>query len=457
MTASLIADSAAALSLETLAEMDTYLDAYAETGRFSGNVMVSLGCETMFRSYGLANRGHGIANAPHTKFRIGSITKQFTAAAILQLQDQGLLSVQAPVATYLPDYPRGHDITLHHLLTHSAGIPEYLNGEIFPDIADWLRLSSSLTQVIDRFKTLPLDFEPGQHFKYSNSGYVLLTHILETVSGQPYTDYVQTHIFSPLGMVNSGYEVPQAVIPNLAQGYLFIGAETYLQAEPIDMSRPQGAGGLYSTLEDLATWNTWLHSRQSVLTILSEGAVKQLLNPAIAMDLDRDGPDARYGYGLVHDQAFDRQVILHSGGIHGFRSTLAHYPKETLSICVLNNFENTPSEKVAKDLAAIVFGGAYELPTEPKRVDVDPTLYEKYIGTYQLLPEMQVEIRVEEGQLVGQATGQDSFVLSPSSEADFFATVVDIRITFELDQAGDTQGFTLKQMGQSLFAQKLPE
>ena len=363
MTAMLTASSNTATPFSTniISTIDDYLETAAKEGNsFSGNVIVSRGRGTaIIRSYGLANQAHWVPNTTNTKFRIASITKQFTAAAILQLQQHGLLNLQSPIAAYLPysllNKHHSSRITIHHLLTHSAGIPDCLNPEIFPDIAEWMRLPATLEQAINRFKDLPLVFEPGAAFLYSNSGYVLLTQIIEIVSGQSYADYMQVNLFEPLGMTDTGYEVPKAVIPNLAQGYLSLGDQSYLQAEPIDMSLPQGAGGLYSTVEDLATWHRWLYKNPSEQSLLSARSVALLAKPMIAMDLDRPGPDAFYGYGLVHDTYLDRQVMHHGGRINGFASSLTYYPEERLTIGVLANVENTPTEKVSKDVAAIVF------------------------------------------------------------------------------------------------------
>ncbi|MEM9906113.1 MAG: serine hydrolase domain-containing protein, partial [Cyanobacteria bacterium P01_D01_bin.44] len=346
----------AALSEGEIAAIDAYLDAHNQTGRFSGNVMIARdGKPLLTRSYGMANWEHEVANTPETKFRIGSITKQFTAVAILQLQEQGLIDVQAPVSAYLPDYPGGDRITVHHLLTHTSGIPEYLDPEAFPDIEEWLRLPSTLEQIVARFQDLPLEFNPGEKFKYSNSGYILLTQILETVSEQPYADYMAAKVFEPLGMNNTGYEVPRTVIPRLAQGYFFAGGDTHshLQAPPFDMSLPLGAGGLYSTVADLVTWNQWLYGENPALTVLGETAKAALLSPVAKMDTPEDSPDAFYGYGLVLDSHLERQRIHHNGGISGFLSVLAYYPDETLTISVLTNFGNQPPGPIADDLAAI--------------------------------------------------------------------------------------------------------
>ncbi|MGC1524567.1 MAG: serine hydrolase domain-containing protein [Phormidesmis sp.] len=339
---------------ERIAQINNYLEACAQSGGFSGSVAIAQGERSAIaQSYGQANREHKVPNRPQTKFRIGSITKQFTATAILQLQERGSLNVHSPVSTYLPDYPQGDQITVHHLLTHTAGIPEYLNPESFPDFLDWMRLPTALDQLVERFKNLPLEFKPGERFKYSNSGYVLLTQIIETVSAQPYADYLQVSIFDPLGLYNTGYESPLAVVPNLAQGYLSLGGDAYLQASPFDLSIAQGAGGLYSTVEDLAEWNQWLYESVSDQTVLSRAARAMMLVPAARVDLE-EHPDTFYGYGLALDTYLERQRIHHLGSISGFSSALAYYPERMLTVVVLSNLETAVTRKISEELAATI-------------------------------------------------------------------------------------------------------
>lgn len=348
----------ALLTTEAIIQIDSYLNAHVhvQTGQFSGNILITQGNRTAItQSYGQASREQRAPNTPQTKFRIGSVTKQFTAIAILQLQERGLLNVKSPLSTYLPNYPKGDQITIHHLLTHTSGIPEYLSPESFPDFWEWIRLPTTLNQLVDRFKNLSLKFEPGERFEYSNSGYVLLTQIIEAVSEQTYADYLQINIFGPLALNNTGYEVPSAVITNLAQGYLSLGNDTYLQASPLDMSIPQGTGGLYSTVADLAKWNQWLYSKNLDQAVLSEASRAILSTPAVRMEFE-ESPDAFYSYGLVIDTHLERQRIHHVGGISGFTSALAYYPKEMLTIVVLSNFETAVSRRINEGLAEIALG-----------------------------------------------------------------------------------------------------
>ena len=222
----------------------------------------------------------------------------------------------------------------------------------------------------------------------------------------------------------------------------------------MDMSLPQGAGGLYSTTADLLKWTHWLHSEKTDTTLLSQESKAALMNPVVQM-LPEESPGTFYGYGLVIDNHLGQKRVQHNGGISGFASSLSYYPDENLTIAVLSNLETAPSGQIANDLAAIALNQPYEIPEQKEPIALDPALYEKYIGNYQLLPEMQVEISVDNDQLIAQATGQDSFVLYPTSETEFFAQAVDITVTFSLTETGTVEGFTLTQMGQELFAPKI--
>ena len=346
--------------------VDAYLEASADAKQFSGAVLITQrNCLPISRCYGLANREHRVANMPTTKFRIASVTKQFTTAAILQLQEKGLLDVQAPISNYLTDYPEGDRITVHHLLTHTSGVPGYLRPENESDAREWIRQSFTLPQLISRFQSRPLDFAPGEQFRYSNSGYVLLTQIIESVANQSYADYLQANIFTPLELNATGYERTQAVIANLAQGYSLTDDGTYVNASPFDMSIPQGAGGLYSTTADLARWTQWLHGQAAESSVessvLSTAAKERLMQPAVLVEPETSD-DTFYGYGMVIDSQFGQRHVHHSGRINGFESSLAHFPESSLTIAVLSNLETGVAFHIAEDLAAIAFDRPYQLP-----------------------------------------------------------------------------------------------
>ncbi|RZJ19872.1 MAG: class A beta-lactamase-related serine hydrolase, partial [Brevundimonas sp.] len=225
--------------------MDQVIQDAVSREEFTGSVLVARGNEVLLdQGYGLANREWGIPNAGDTKFRLGSVTKQFTAVAIMLLVEEGKVDLDAPVKTWLPDAPATWDgVTVRHLLSHTAGIAN------FTDDADFLALSTrpaTLEQLIARFRDRPLDFQPGEGWSYSNSGYILLTAIIETASGQSYTDFVTARLLQPLGMADSGYDTHAAILPRRASGYT-PQADGIVNADYADMTIPRGAGGLYST------------------------------------------------------------------------------------------------------------------------------------------------------------------------------------------------------------------
>lgn len=340
---------------ETISRIDTYLNTLYQSGEFSGSVAIACDkADIITRSYGLANREHEVLNTPQTRFRIGSLTKQFTAVCILQLQEKGLLNVQSPIAHLIASYPQGEKITVHHLLSHTSGIPEYLDPGAFPDFLEWMQLPTTLGHLVDRFKDLPLEFVPGEKFRYGNSGYALLAQIIESLTQQPYADYLQVNVLDPLALRNTGHEIPLAVITHLAQGYVPIQGDVYLQASPFDLSIAQGAGGLYSTVTDLVKWNQWLYGKDADRRVLSETARAMMLMPVAQMDI-AETPDAFYCYGVALDTYLERSRIHHLGGLSGFASALAYYPKEKLTIAVLSNFEAATVQSIGEELAMIMF------------------------------------------------------------------------------------------------------
>ena len=338
-TTSLPADQIAPVPVS---EIDTYLNTLVHLGSFSGSILIARNGEVLLsKGYGFANREQKNPSNPQTKFRIGSITKQFTAMAIIILEAQGKLDVQDHICNYLSECPEAWEtITIHHLLTHTSGIPN------FTDFADyrqtWARPSPPM-ETINRFYDKPLDFRPGESWSYSNSGYILLGQIIERVSGQSYEDFLQEHIFTPLQMTNTGYDHNQ---DDLAVGYKSIFSE----ADFIDMSIPYAAGGLYSTVEDLYRWDQALYTKQ----LLQQDYVDQIFAAHVAIP-NLDG--MAYGYGWIIGLEDGRQIITHGGGINGFVTSIARYPQDKTVIIILSNQEYTSMGIIQPELAKKVFRG----------------------------------------------------------------------------------------------------
>lgn len=306
------------------------IDQFLKEQNFQGAILIAQGDRVFHcKGYGEANREHAIPNTPDTVFRIASLSKQFTAVAIMQLQEQGILSVHDRVSRYLPSFPHGDAITLHHLLTHTSGLAEITD---FPNLAELQRHPTSPKQIITYIKDLPLEFTPGTQCIYSNTGYIVLGAIIEAVTHIPYEHYIQEHLLIPLRLNATYYDHYQSVIPNRATGY-----RIDKQAPFIDMTFPHGAGGLVSTVKNLFTWNRALYSR----LLISEESLATVLSVHAA---DPEGK-LTYGYGLcIGPQnedfgAVNSPIIGHIGEIEGFRAALIYYPMSDLTIIVLSNDE----------------------------------------------------------------------------------------------------------------------
>ncbi len=320
---------------------DTYLSKLTKAKLFSGSVLIARNSKVLVRKgYGEANHEKHLVNTSQTKFRLGSLTKQFTAMAILILQTQGKLNVRDRICLYLSECPTTwQKITLHQLLTHTSGIPDFAR---FPDYQTTQGSPSSPTQTIARFKDKPLAFQPGEKFSYSNSGYVVLGAIIEQASGKKYEAFLQENIFVPLQMVGSGYDHNNG---DLAVGYR---NQTNL-ADFIDMSIPYAAGGLYSTVEDLYRWDRALYTDKLIPKNLRD----KMFTPFVLIP---NGGGSGPGYGWFIGREGDRPVVSHIGGIQGFSSSIARYPNDKVVIIVLGNREDGNSGDIGVQLAKIVFG-----------------------------------------------------------------------------------------------------
>jgi CubicO group peptidase (beta-lactamase class C family) len=332
-------------------KLDEYINAAAKQG-FTGSVLVARDGKLIFsKGYGMANAEWDILNTPQTKFRLGSITKQFTAASIMLLQERGKLAVQDPICKYIADCPKAWEpITIHHLLTHTSGIPNYT--PVNPEEYRKLYLAPvTVAGFVDSFKGKPLEFAAGERMKYNNSGYFMLGCIIEKVSGQSYEAFLQEHIFTPLKLADTGYDTHERILKHRATGYsMRKGAR--INADYLDMTIPYAAGALYSTVEDLFVWNEALFSDK----LLSPKSREAMMTVA----------KNYYAYGLAVIQQHNRKMVFHGGGINGFETFLARFPEEKITVAVLRNADyGMPAPgTISNDLAAILLGEKYEIPRE---------------------------------------------------------------------------------------------
>ena len=335
------------LNNTSIQEIEIYLQTLLNDNLFMGSVLIARREEVLLsKGYGMANLEHSIPNTTHTLFRIASLTKQFTATAILKLQEENLLDVNDFLATYLPDYPKGEQITIHRLLNHTAGIPSFTN---FEDFEAKKRMAMELDELIAWFRDRPFDFTPGERYSYSNSGYAVLTKIIEIVSKLTYADYLHSNIFTPLGMTNSGYDRASTILPNRAAGYIFTDGE-YKNADFIDMSIPSGAGALYSTVEDLDKWSRSLY----IDAVLSQASRNIMFAPTVEVP-NEENEQTYYGYGWKIDTQHNRHRVFHEGIIDGFSTYFARYPDDRVTIVVLSNLFLSSVVEIVKAIAGIVF------------------------------------------------------------------------------------------------------
>jgi CubicO group peptidase (beta-lactamase class C family) len=423
------------------ARMQQITQSYVTAQQFMGSVLVARGSQVLFnKGFGSADLEWDIPNSPTTKFRLGSVTKQFTAASILLLEERGKLSVNDPVKKYMPDAPAAWDkITIFNLLTHTSGIPNFTSFSDYPKLEPFAATSA---QLVARFRDKPLDFQPGEKWSYSNSGYVLLTYLIEKITSDSYEKFVRDNIFTPLGMKDSGYDSNSAIIVHRASGYVH-GPKGFENAGFIHMSIPQGAGALYSTTEDLLKWEQGLFGGK-------------LLQPASLTKMTTPFKD-NYGFGLQIETVSGHKVIEHGGGIEGFNTQLAYYPDDNLTVVVLGNVNGAAPGAIAKDLAALVHGETVKLESERKEITVDPKILSSYVGTYQLAPGVNMLITLENNQLSEKLGPQPSFPIFPESQTLFFLKVVDAEIEFQKDATGAVTALILHQGGRDQRAPRISD
>ena len=524
-------------------KIDAVMAETYKPGQPGAAVIVRKDGRTLFRKgYGLADLELNVPVAPDMVFRLGSITKQFTAVAILMLAEQGKLGLRDDITKFLPDYPaQGRKITVEHLLTHTSGIQSYT------DMPEWLplwRKDMTLKELIDLFKDQPMQFEPGASWAYNNSGYILLGAIVEKVSGKSYEAFVDEAIFKPLGMKQSYYGSTERVIPRRIPGYQ-MGKGGFVNAPYLSMTQPYAAGSLLSTVDDLALWSEAVFSGKVVR--------KEWLDKAFTPYKLANGESSGYGYGWFLGDFAGHRSVEHGGGINGFTSYEMTFPEDGLFLAILTNSAaagRDPEPRAVK-IARLALGlpeperkavsipeadldalaGVYEneerqtftvsrdggklyaqrqggaknellaasptefftaanparilaikdasgrvttlriesrigpaqvfvktaksIPSPRKEVALDPKLYDRLAGDYELAPDFIITILRREGRLISQATGQPEVELFPESETRFFLKVVDAQVDFVLDASGRATGLVLRQGGRDMPAKKV--
>jgi CubicO group peptidase (beta-lactamase class C family) len=413
-----------------------------EQKEFTGSVLVAKGDQIVLsKAYGMANREWNIPNTPTTKFRIGSVTKQFTAVAILLLEEQGKLKVEDLVKMHWPEAPPAWDkVTIYNLLTHTSGIHSVTE---IPDYKTWQLSETTPEQVIGHVRDLPLDFPPGSQFKYSNSGYILLGYLVERISGQSYADFLREKVFTPLDMKDSGVDSNAEIIERRASGYSPGEHDAILNAGYLSMTFPHGAGALYSTSEDLLRWTRGVFGGK----LLSPASLQKMTTPF------KDG----YAFGVGVTTEKGHKLISHSGGIQGFNANLTYFPDEQITIVVLSNLNGETPDQITRQLTEVIHGEDVVLPSERKEVQVAEESLKKLEGIYEVGPGMNVIITTTGGKLFAQLGSDDPTEMPAESPTRFFVRDSDGQIEFQQNPQGEVTSLALYVEGNKADGKRLPE
>jgi CubicO group peptidase (beta-lactamase class C family) len=435
--------------------LDARLQEATQGGRSGVSVLVARDGQILLeQGWGYASVEHEVPFTPATKSRIGSVTKQFTAAAILRLAEQGKLGLQDPLDKYFPEFPRGSEVTLRHLLTHTSGMHNYTAK---PEFMSTVTVPAQSDDLIRSFQKDPFDFAPGERWAYCNSGYFLLGAIVAKVSGCSYGDFLQREFFAPLGMTNSGVHSATAILMHEASGYSYAGGK-FSKAINWDMSRAGGAGALYSTVGDLFRWNEAVFGGQ----VLKDDTLREAFTPVMTrQDTEPAGKkDTGYGCGWSLGKTRGLRVIEHGGGLHGFLSYLLRYPEQKLTVAVLANASDPPPvltpDVIAAQAAELYLWREMKPRERPETLSLDVAALEAFVGRYDYGGPILTVTR-EGKQLHAQLTGQPRFEIFAKSADTLFWKVVEAEVQFVKNDAGEVVKAIHKQNGAVIQAPRVAE
>jgi CubicO group peptidase (beta-lactamase class C family) len=350
------------------ARLAAVANAYAPA--FLGSVLVADGDAVLLdKGYGKANLEWDQDNAPDVKFRVGSLTKQFTATLVLLLQQEGKLDITQPVTRYLPDAPAAWGkVTLAELLGQTSGIPDFTADKGF---SEWSMSPRTPAEILAFFKDRPLEFDPGSKFEYSNSNYQVLGAVIEKVAGKPYGELLRERIFRPLGMTDTGLDADELILAHRAQGYRRRKG-VLEQPRSESMTVPWAAGAIYSTTGDLLKWERGLFGGK----LLDAASVK-------AMTTAGKGD---YGLGVLVVQRGGSAIIWHNGGIEGFHAFLAYAPQKRVTVAVLSNVDSGLPDVTGAQLLDVALGRPVFIAGEQTSAPISEADLAKFEGAFQLKP-----------------------------------------------------------------------
>lgn len=410
-------------------KLDEYLNSANAVYKFNGSALIAEKDRILLaKGYGLRNVSTPLINDTNTIFQIGSITKSFTAIVILKLQEEGKLSVYDKLNKFFPGFPKADEITIQNLLTHTSGLHNYTDiiGEEDSAIVCY---PVAREKVLEAFKNKGLLFKPGKKFEYNNSGYFLLGMIIENVTGKEYETVVKEMIFDPLHMNQSGFDYKKVDNINKAQGYIILNNDSLRTNRTVDSTVYYSAGSMYSSVTDLYKWAHAIADHK----LLNDSSWQQAFTPF----------KNKYGFGFFLDSLYGKSYIRHSGGLLGFTSEFIYYPKEDVTIILLNNVGDYGNSlfPVAAGITSIVFGLPYTNWKQPAAINIEEATLRAYAGTYVFNPDHKLIVSYENGSLFVRDTNPKDMLpkvrLYAESETMFYMKEAQLRFEFVRDEKND--------------------
>ena len=404
-------------------QVDEYLLSHSQPNAPGASVLIAKDGKAIYKkAVGMANLELNVPLSTDNVFEIGSITKQFTAVTILMLEEQGKLKIEDEITKYIPDYPtNGKTITIHHLLNHTSGIKSYTSMESFMKHA---RTDMTPTELIDVFKNEPMDFDPGEKFLYNNSGYILLGHIIEVVSGQSYEDFIEKNIFSKLDMKSSYYGSMKEIIKNRASGYQ--DRNGFVNADYLSLTLPYAAGSIMSTVDDLLIWQNAISSN----TLIKRSSLDKAINGSTL----NSGEKIPYGYGWSKGNVNGSETYEHAGGIFGYTTNGIFLPKENMYVIALSNCDCSDVRTISNAIAAMAIGKPF--PSTKDAITLSEDKLKTWTGAYEFEDGAIRYITLEGNQLKSQREGNDVHDIFPLSDDHFIFEEGIISYKFGVNEDG---------------------
>ncbi|HEV2422338.1 MAG TPA: serine hydrolase [Candidatus Acidoferrales bacterium] len=447
---------AAALTPQQLSAIDKYVTGEMAKERIPGAEVgiYHRGQILLAEGYGLADVELNVPVKPEMLFQSGSVGKQFVSAAVMMLVEEGKVSLDDSITKYFPDAPASwKPILIKNMLSHTSGLAEYETDErTGPNGPFYLRADYTEDQLVKKTEALPIDFPVGSNWAYRNTNYMLLGIMIHKVTGMFYADYLAERIFKPLGMTSTRLISDADIIPNRASGYEIHGDKLQNQEWVSPTFNSTADGTLYYNVLDLAKWDGALYGTN----LLKQSSLDRIWT---IYPLNNGQPNpAHYGFGWEVNTMNGHKVIEHGGAWQGFTCAISRYVDDNLTVVVLTNLDagHARPDRIVHQVAGLVNPAL--MPPPPKEhheIAIDPKLFDGYVGTYQLVPNVNLTIARDGDHLTVQVSNQPAFPIFPEGPRDFFLKVVDAQITFVTDSSGRATELVLHQAGHDEPAKRL--